>query len=84
MSRTVLLQHIAQHVAADLPADKQSSYVDAVLALDQNPKQDELTEPLDDPLCEEAFNELPQEDQQELRDLKTSWNKRKDKERLAG
>ena len=84
MSRTVLLQHIAQHVAADLPADKQSSYVDAVLALDQNPKQDELTEPLDDPLCEEAFNELPQEDQQELRDLKTSWNKRKDKEKLAG
>jgi hypothetical protein len=70
MPRQTVLRELAMHVALAVPEDERAVYVETVLQLDAQPKPEDASAALDDPLCEQTYEELPPEGPQELRDLK--------------
>jgi hypothetical protein len=82
-SRHSLVEAIAAHLTRGDSEEEATAYIHTALSLDRAPKTDELQSVIQDPLCEEAYEELPDDDQFEFQDLKQGFRKQKVRNRLA-
>lgn len=82
-ARQVLIQAIAAHAAADSSPEEQAAFIQAALQLDSARQADMKDDIAEDPLCEQAYEELDPDDQLEFQDLKESFKKQKARNRLA-
>lgn len=80
--RCVLIQAIAEH-AADGSPEERAAFAQAALQRDAGRQTDDKDALAEDPLCEQAYEELGPDDQLEFQDLKECFKKQKVRNRVA-